>query len=103
MKKIVPTFEEFLNEEKENLMHKIISYEDSEFLARAWYMTIDELEALLSFTPKELKFAKSVSKGFIGVFGRRDALVIKIRTRWIKEIIKSKKKDHDFVPDIYKK
>jgi hypothetical protein len=86
---------------------KVISKEfggtnDSEFLKIAWKMSIDNLEKLLLTSIEDLKFLKKNSKGTLGLFNRKDAQWVTSRIKFIKQIILSKKKNPDFIPDHHK-
>lgn len=86
---------------------KIISKEfggidDREFLKIVWKLTIDELDQLVLSSLADLKFLNKNSRGIFGVFNRRDANIVKGRINWVKQIIKSKKKNPDFIPEPFK-
>ena len=88
---------------------KIISkefggHDDAAFLRVVWNMSIQEVEALLSEVAVDLKWYKNFQpKGKImGLFQKRDLSIIKSRISWIKQILASKKKNPDFIPDNYK-
>lgn len=65
-------------------------------------MNIEELEVLLSKSEDDLKWLKANSKGTLGLFNKKDAQWVKNRISFIKDLIKRKKKDPDFIPDNYK-
>lgn len=76
---------------------------DSEFLKVVWYLPIEELELLLKTSLQDLMWLKKNSKGLLRGFNRRDAKIVRNRIEFIKQIINSKKKIPDYIPDIHKK
>lgn len=67
-----------------------------------WRKTPEELNALLKTAESDLSFAKKNSKGTLGLFNKRDAMIIKSRIDFIKQILKAKKDDPIFIADNYK-
>ena len=76
-------------------------YDDRVFLKKVWHMSLDELNDLLKVSLLDMKWLKGNSKGTIGLFARKDAQWLKSRIDYIKQIIKSKTKRPDYVPDHY--
>lgn len=101
-----------INEEVQHIITetsnaKVISKEfggdnDSKFLKIAWKMSIADLDELLSTSVEDLKWLKKHSKGTLGLFNKRDALLVNNRIKYIKQIIHSKKKTPDFIPAHHK-
>lgn len=86
---------------------KIISKEfggidDREFLKIVWKLPIDELGQLYLSSLEDLKFLNKNSKRMMGLFNKKDASLVKSRINFIKDIIKYKKKDPDFIPEPFK-
>ncbi len=77
--------------------------DDSNFLKVVWYMDTNQLEELLKTSINDLGWLKKHSNGLLNTFNRRDAQIVKNRIQYIKQIIKSKKQNPDYVPDIHKK
>lgn len=79
-------------------------YDDAAFLKVVWNMSLQDVQTLLSNTAVDLKWFKNFQlKGKImGSFSRRDLKIIKNRIKWINQIIASKKKNPDFIPDAYR-
>ena len=65
-------------------------------------MSIDDLEKLLLTSIEDLKWLKKNFKGTLGLFNRKDAQWVTSRIKFIKQIIASKKKNPDFIPDHHK-
>jgi len=74
-------------------------YDDKEFLKIIIKMSIDELNSLLDKSKSDLKWLNSNSKGILGSFNRKDAQWVKVRIRFINDVIKNKKKDPNFSPE----
>lgn len=91
-----------LNEDAKVISKEFGGINDSEFLKIAWKMSIDDLEKLLQTSIEDLKWLKKNSKGTLGLFNRKDAQWVTNRIKFIKQIISSKKKTPDFIPDYYK-
>ena len=88
---------------------KIISKEfggndDVSFLKVVWNMSLKDIKTLLADTAEDLtRLKQSQSKGKImGVFDKKSLSIIKSRIPWIKQILASKKKTPDFIPDSFK-
>lgn len=94
-------FEEFVNEARV-ISKEYGGFNDSDFLKIAWKMDIGDLEKLLDKSTGDLKWLKANSKGMLGAFNRKDAQWVKSRINFIKDIIKSKKNDKDYIPDNWK-
>jgi hypothetical protein len=75
--------------------------DDVAFLKIIWRSSINNLEDILLKTTDELKWVKQM-KGVAAKFQRRDLAIIKNRVSWVKEVIASKKKDPNFIPNYYK-
>lgn len=93
-----------LNESSNILSKEFGGYDDKEFLRIVWKLSIPELEKLLNTSKTELNWLKNQGpKGKImGLFNKRDILLIKTRIKYLNEIISSKKKNPDFIPDFVK-
>lgn len=91
-----------LSEEVKVTSKEFGGYDDSEFLKIAWKMSIDDLEKLLLTSIDDLKWLKKNFKGTLGLFHKRDAQIITNRIKFINQIIASKNKNPDFIPDHYK-
>jgi hypothetical protein len=78
--------------------------DDREFLKIVWKLSIPELEELLAEAKTDIIWAKNLgAKGAImGTFNRRNINLIKIRIKYLNEIISYKKKNPEFIPDQYK-
>lgn len=85
------------------LSNEFGGYDDSKFLKKIWYIEISELEKLLNQSMTDLKFLKANSKGIIGSFNRKDVQWVTGRIKYIQQVIKSKKKEPNFVPDHYRR
>jgi hypothetical protein len=101
---LVTIIKEVINE---SYTSKVISKEfggtdDSQFLKIAWKLSLDELQDLLATSISDLKWLKAHSKGILNSFNRKDALWVAGRIKFIQQIITSKKKNPNFIPDIYK-
>ena len=79
-------------------------YDDANFLKIVWKMSIEDLKTLLEETLSNLKWIKNVGpKGKImGTFTRRDIQLLNSRIKFLKEIIKSKIENPEYIPDYYK-
>jgi hypothetical protein len=91
-----------LNEDAKVISKEFGGYNDSEFLKIAWKMSIDDLEKLLLTSIEDLKWLKKNSKGTLGLFNKKDAQWVNSRIKFIKQIINSKKKNPNFIPDHHK-
>ena len=77
-------------------------YDHSDFLHVAWHMDIVELESLLEKSKYDLKWLNAHSRGIMGLFHKKDAQWVKTRIKFLNQIITSKKKDSEYIPDNYK-
>lgn len=65
-------------------------------------MSIDDLQKLLQISIEDLKWLKKNSKGILNLFNKKDAQWVTNRIKFIKQIISSKNKNPDFIPNHYK-
>jgi len=73
---------------------------DMELLSVLWKVSADVLGDLLKKAEDRLLWLKkNPIKGVTAVFYRRDVDVLKGKIKLIKDVIKHKKRDPDFVPD----
>ena len=91
-----------LNEDAKVISKEFGGTNDSEFLKIVWKMPINDLEKLLLTSIEDLKWLKKNSKGTSGLFNKKDAQWVTNRIKYIKQIISSKKKNPDFIPDHHK-
>jgi hypothetical protein len=91
-----------LSEDAKIISKEFGGYNDSEFLKKTWKMSLEELESLLTISIDELKWLKKNSKGTLGLFNRKDAQWVASRIKFLKQIISSKKKNPNFIPDHHK-
>ena len=77
---------------------------DEEFLKEVWHYDIEDLKSLCSKTEEDLKLCKkSISSGGrLKPLWRNDKLNLEWRLKCIKNIIKSKIENPDFIPQKYK-
>ena len=102
--KNLQTFEEFVNESLNESASIVMSlelggYDDKQFLKTIWKLSIEELNSLLEKAQSDLKWLNGNSKGILGSFNRKDAQFTKSRITWIKDVIKHKQNDPEFIPD----
>lgn len=111
--KNLPTFDEFIIESTNSLPinegMKILSkefggYDDQDFLKKIWHMPLTELEDLLKIAEAELKRHISISpkKGVLSAIPRKEAEIAKGHIKFLVSVINNKRKNPDFVPDLYK-
>jgi hypothetical protein len=88
---------------------KILSQEfggtdDVTFLRVVWKMSIEDLEKLLEETLSDLKWTKNLgAKGKImGIFNRRNIQLLNFRIKLLKQVIESKRKNPEYIPDSFK-
>lgn len=98
--KNIKSYQEFINESTAtSLSPSMGGYDDKEFLKIAFSMSLDELNTLLDKSKNDLKWLNANSRGILGTFNRKDAQWVKTRMTLIKDVIKNKKKDPEFIPD----
>jgi len=102
--KHIQTFESYLNENSEAKITAAEFGDDPTFLSIVWHYSKTELEDLLKTSESDIKWLKANGpKGKImGSFTRRNLSIIESRIKFLKQIIDSKKKNPEFVPDQYK-
>jgi hypothetical protein len=93
-----------LNETSKIISDEFGGIDDSKFIRIVWKMSLDELKNLLDETQSDLKWTKNIApKGKImGLFTRRDIMMIKSRIKFLNQIISHKEKDPNFLPDFIK-
>lgn len=92
-----------LNESVATIVSRALGgYDQIEFLRIAWNMELTDLESLLEKSKYDLTWLRGNSKGVMGLFNKKDAQYVKSRINFLKEIITSKKKDSEYIPDQYK-
>ena len=74
---------------------------DKDFLKVAWKLSLDDLEKLLKDTESSYKNTGNI-KGVLGTFDRRSKNIMKVRMKFIKDIINSKNENPDFIPEFVK-
>jgi hypothetical protein len=88
---------------------KIMSQEfggidDSSFLKVIWNLHIDDLKNLLQETMSDIKWIKNIgTKGKImRAFDRRQIQMLNFRLKLLKQVISSKQKSPEYIPDSFK-
>ena len=79
-------------------------YDDGNFLRVVWKMSAEDLEKLLEETLSDLKWTRNLgAKGKImGTFNRRNIQLLNFRIKLLKQIIESKRKNPEYIPDSFK-
>jgi len=74
------------------------------FLKIVWHYDIDKLNKLQKMIKNDLSTVKSLltSGMVLTPFYKREKNVLEVRLKFIKDIIKDKKKDPNFIPDFVK-
>lgn len=77
---------------------------DADFLRVVWKMSAEDLEKLLEETLSDLKWTKNLgAKGKImGTFNRRNIQLLNFRIKLLKQVIQSKRKNPEYIPDSFK-
>lgn len=77
---------------------------DSDFLKKYWNSSVEEISSQLKRGEEELEFSKKLARirGITRCLYKRDVLIIKDRVKWLSNILKSKRKDPNYIPDHYK-
>lgn len=101
----IKSYGEFIGEQQyhdaSEIEDMLYSYgNDMELLSVLWKVSADVLGDLLKKAEDRLSWLKkNPIKGVTAAFYRRDVDVLKGKIRLIKDVIKHKKRDPDFVPD----
>ena len=79
-------------------------WDDMEFLKKTWNMPIEELYKILEKAKSDLKFLNNMSRtrSVIRVLYKKDAQWVRARVGYLEGIIKKKKVDSSFRPDMIK-
>ena len=77
---------------------------DEEFLKEVWHYDIEDLKSLCSKTEEDINLCKKSQRsgGILKSLWKRDKLNLEWRLKCIKDIIKSKIDNPDFIPQQYK-
>ena len=103
--KHIKNINEFIGEQQyhdaSEIEDMLYSYgNDMELLSVLWKVSVDSLEDLLKKAEDRLSWLKkNPIKGVTAIFYRRDMDILKSKINLIKDVIKHKRRDPDFVPD----